>query len=233
MPHKKKTPADITKAKRVKKSDAEMDSILDSADELLGRVYDQQEQSGKKTFKGRGALGKTPYWFQEQEYHFSRLSNNRAWLKNLYSLKEIRKMMAEYRKHTIHDTPASLDTAEYGHVSVVCFYDDVIAARKEKGLEMLLGKGTAKAIKGSNTRKEKGLLGVATMKDRASKRKKEIIAVLNDFNSNRRNKSDDQIINDAIKHFMKKYQNEEDDKRVSGYGKSTLRSIFNNHLKGK
>jgi len=149
MQRKKKTPADIIEEERREKSKAELNSILNK--KVVDRQYDKVQEKlharERKTFKGEGAFGKVPGWFQEQKYHFVRLSNSMAWLENLYSLKKVRKMMAEYRKHKIDNNPASLDTAEYGHMSVVCFYyDDVFAAGKEEGLKKMHGKETAKQI---------------------------------------------------------------------------------------
>jgi len=159
MASKKKLvpPPEIAEPERLGKSQQKLDAILN--DEIISKQYNKVTEKldawERKTFKGQWALGPIPGWFLDNDV--IRLSIAREWLTRRwdkekrkfvkrYSLKEIRKMMSEYRYAIENSKYVPFEPEAQGHVSVVCSCDDAIAAGPKKGLQMMLGKEDAKHI---------------------------------------------------------------------------------------
>ena len=209
--------------KKVQDSNDEMASIIS---EGVQKSWERVQRRTPKQRKGTGALGPIPNWFPDDNKW--ELEDYITKLRGEYPIAKIKKMMKEEKtkREETGELP-SFDTQTRDDIMMLNIYDEVIRAGKEKGLVMLLGEETAKAITARVGRLKNGLQGIATIKLGAKERKKHIIQILSDFiSASRRDHSDDQIIMKAVKHF-------ESEPVDHGYGKSTIRSIFNKHLKGK
>jgi len=208
---------------RKRASDDKIGSIIS---EGVQKSWERIQRRTPKQRKGTGALGPIPDWFLDE--HKWELEDCITRLRGEHPITKIKKMMKEEKKSR-EETGETLSfgTQTQAGITMLNEYDEVIRAGKEKGLLMLLGEETAKAITARVGRLKNGLQGIATIKLGAKERKKHIIQILSDFiSASRRDHSDDQIIMKAVKHF-------ESESVGHGYGKSTIRSIFNKYLKGK
>ena len=237
MPRKKKTPADITEAKRLEKLNEELKSIF--TEDIISKQYDKAKKKldtwERKKFKGQGALGPIPSWFPNNEV--IRLSKAREWLAKRWdeekrkvserSLKDIMEKMDAFRKH--QKTGVPYDEKKYGHetygpVSRVSFYEDVISAGPVEGLKMMVGGRVAKAISEKNARFERSKEGRAEIQNQKQKRENKILEFLTQLNSSRAGKvSDSQLIRKAADHFAWEDEN--------GFKESSIRRVWNKHFK--
>jgi len=212
-----------------------LDSILSTNEisKIYDRVVKKLDVWERKTFKGKGALGEIPGWFQEHKYHVIRLSvarerlarrwdeEKRKFVKK-YSLKEIRKMMDVFRKHQETGDPAPFDVETYGFVSVVCSCDKAISAGPDEGLKLLIGEETAKAISEKKVRLKNSEKGNTKIQNDKQEREDEILKFLTTLNSNRaRGRSASQLIKNAADHFAGE----------KGYKEASIRRVWNKHFK--